>query len=160
MISIIAAMTKNRAIGKDNKLPWKLPEDLKNFKKLTTGNTIIMGRKTYESIGKPLPNRNNIVVSSTMQPSNGVQVCKNIQEALEKAKSHGKEIFIIGGAQIYEQTIPIADKLYITHVKQEYEGDAFFPEINQADWQTEKLEENPEFELKLYTRKNGTTQKS
>ncbi|HLF54156.1 MAG TPA: dihydrofolate reductase, partial [Candidatus Nanoarchaeia archaeon] len=76
MISIIAAMAKNRVIGKDNKLPWSIPDDLKNFKKLTTGNTIIMGRKTFESIGKPLPNRNNIVVSSTMQPLNGVQVCK------------------------------------------------------------------------------------
>lgn len=160
MMSIIAAMAKNRVIGKDNKLPWSIPDDLKNFKKLTTGNTIIMGRKTYESIGKPLPNRNNIVVSSTMQPSNGVQVCKNIQEALETAKSTGKEIFIIGGANIYEQTMHLADKLYITHVKKDYEGDAFFPEINQTEWQTENLEENPEFELKLYTRKNGTTQKS
>jgi len=160
MISIIAAMAKNRVIGKDNKLPWSIPDDLKNFKKLTTGNTIIMGRKTFESIGKPLPNRNNIVVSSTMQPLNGVQVCKNIQEALEKAKSIGKEIFIIGGAQIYEQTIPIADKMFISHVKKEHEGDAHFPNFEINEWQAEQKNDYPEFELVVYTRKNGTTQKS
>ncbi len=153
MINIIAAMTKSRVIGKNNKLPWHIPEDLQNFKRITSGNTIIMGRKTYESIGRPLPNRNNIVISRDMPPTQGLEVCRSVQEALEKAKNYGKDIYIVGGSSIYEQTIPIADKMYLSYIKKDYDGDAFFPEFNEADWEIEKREQHEEFELVVYKRK-------
>jgi len=151
---IIAAMTKKRVIGKDNKLPWHISEDLKNFKRLTTGNTIIMGRKTYDSIGKPLPNRHNIVVSRTVSSIDGADVCHSFDEAIEKAKSYGKDIFIIGGSSMYTLALPIADKMFISHVKQEVEGDAFFPEYDESDWEVESKEDHEEFELVVYVRKN------
>jgi len=160
MISIIVAMDKNRVIGKDNKLPWHISDDLKNFKRLTTENTIIMGRKTYESIGKPLPNRNNIVVSTTMQPISGITVCKTIPEAIEIGKTCGKEIFIIGGGQIFKQTIPLADKMYISYIKKEYEGDAYFPEFNENEWNIEQKQDFAEFELVIYVRKNGKSEEN
>ena len=154
MISIIAAMTKKRVIGIKHKLPWNIPEELKNFKRLTSGNTVIMGRKTFESIGRPLPNRNNIVVSRSMQASEGITVCGDLNEAVEKGKSFGKEIFIIGGASIYEQAIEFADKMYLSFVKKDVEGDAYFPEFNQDEWSVEKKEEHPEFELVVFVRKH------
>jgi len=160
MISIIVAMDKNRVIGKDNKLPWHISDDLKNFKRLTTGNTIIMGRKTYESIGKPLPNRNNIVISSTMPATPGTTVCKTIPEAMEIGKNYGKEIFIIGGGQIFEQTMLLADKMYISYVKKEYAGDAYFPEFNENEWNVEQKQDFAEFELIAYVRKNGKSEKN
>jgi dihydrofolate reductase len=153
MINIIVAMDKNRVIGKDNKLPWHISDDLKNFKKLTTGNTVIMGRRTFESIGKPLPNRYNIVISTSLSPTNGVDICKSFDEAIMKAKSYGKDIFIIGGATVYEQGIQYADKMYISYVKKEYEGDAFFPEFDEKEWHAESKQEFPEFELVTYVRK-------
>lgn len=152
-IIIIAAMTKSRVIGKNNQLPWHIAEDLQNFKKLTSGNTIIMGRKTYESIGRPLPNRNNIIVSTMMPATQGVDVCKTVPEALEKAKTYGKDIFIIGGATIYEQTLPFIDKMFISYVKNDCEGDAYFPEFSESDWNVEKKEEHEEFELVIYKKR-------
>lgn len=150
---IIAAMDKNRVIGKNNRLPWHIADDLKNFKALTAGNTVIMGRKTYESIGKPLPNRNNIVISSSMPETSGVTVCRTIAEALDKARAHQKETFIIGGASIYEQSLQFTDKLIISHVKREVDGDAFFPEFDKNEWEVEKREDHPDFELVIYARK-------
>ncbi len=155
MICIIAAMDKNRVIGKDNKLPWRISDDLKNFKKLTTGNTVIMGRKTFESIGKPLPNRNNIVISTSMPQTAGIDVCNSFEESIIKAKSYGKDIFIIGGAAVYEQAIPFADKMYISYVKGEYKGDVFFPEFDEKAWHVENKEEHAEFDLLVYVRKHA-----
>lgn len=131
-ISIIAALSKNRVIGKDNKLIWHLPEDLKRFKTLTSGHPIIMGRKTFESIGKPLPNRTNIVITkdSGMHPR-GVILKHNIEDAIKEAKKIEKEeIFIIGGGQIYQQSIKLADRLYLTIIDKNFEGDAFFPDYS------------------------------
>ena len=130
MISIIAAVSNNGVIGVDNKLPWDLPEDLKRFKELTTGNVVIMGRKTYESIGKPLPNRINIVITRNKDffvP--GVLTANSLNSALLKAGGN-KDIFIIGGGEIYEQSMGFADKLYITEVDMEVEGDTKFPTIS------------------------------
>jgi len=155
MISIIVAMDGNRVIGKNNQLPWHISDDLKNFKKLTSGNTIIMGRKTFESIGKPLPNRINIVVSTSMPETKGVVVCRSVPEAVANAKMHGKDIFIIGGSQIFEQTISLADKMYISHVKKNYAGDVFFPEFEDKDWKAESKQDFPDFELAVYVRRNG-----
>src|SRR3990172_3667599 len=134
MIAIIVAMDKNRVIGKNNKIPWHIAEEVKNFKKLTTGSTVIMGRKTFESIGKPLPKRNNIILSTSMSQIPGVDVCKTFDEGIIMAKSYGKDIFIIGGGTVYEQAIPFADKMYISYVKGEYDGDAFFPEFDEKEW--------------------------
>lgn len=118
-ISIVAAMGKNRELGNGNKLLWPIPDDLKRFKALTTGHPVIMGRKTFESIGKPLPNRTNLVVSRSSL---------SLEEAVEKARAiESEEIFIIGGAQIYEQALPFIDRLYLTLIDAEQEADAFFP---------------------------------
>mgnify|MGYP001559239569 CR=1 FL=1 len=135
MISIIAAIGKNRELGKDNKLLWHIPKDFKRFKTLTSGHIVIMGRKTFESIGKPLPDRTNIVVTRNLfWTPLGCTVCYSIEEAIKNSEFRiqnselGKEVFIIGGAEIYKQAIQYADKLYLTLVNQEYpKADAFFP---------------------------------
>lgn len=134
-ISLICALAKNRAIGKDNHLLWNIPEDLKKFKKITLGHPVIMGQKTYESIGKPLPKRFNIVVSKDRNLNiKGCQVCHSINEALEFAcKKDDNEIFIIGGGSIYAQTIDKADKLYLTLVEGKYKADTFFPDYSNFD---------------------------
>lgn len=134
-VSIIAAIGKNRELGKDNRLLWHIPQDLKRFRKLTANHTVIMGRKTFESIGRPLPKRNNIVVSrdTNLNPK-GCLVFGSLEQALEKAKEVEKngEIFIIGGASIYQQSMDIADKLYLTLIDQDFaEADTFFPDYSR-----------------------------
>ncbi len=136
MVTIIVAMGNNNEIGKGNQLLWHLPEDLKHFKKLTTGHPIIMGRKTYESIGKPLPNRTNIVVSRKNDWfEEGILIVGSIKEAMKFAKKINEDYFIIGGGSIYEQTIDLVDCLQVTHVKASLDADAFFPKINKKIWQ-------------------------
>lgn len=135
-IALIWAMARNRVIGRDNQLPWYLPNDLKYFKRITTGKPVIMGRKTYESIGKPLPNRTNIVVTrDTGFEAAGVKVVHSLDEAIELAEaetliSGADEVIVMGGAEIYAQALPRADRLYVTLVHAEVEGDAYFPEID------------------------------
>jgi dihydrofolate reductase len=153
MATIIAAMTAERIIGKDNSLPWHISEDLKLFKKITTGNSIIMGKNTYDSIGKPLPNRHNFVISSTMEKLPGLEVCRNLEEAIEKAEWYKKESFIIGGAKVYRQAIQIADKMYLSHIKKDYGGNIFFPEFDIHDWIIRERVDYPEFEWIHYQRK-------
>lgn len=159
-INIIAAMTKERVIGIDNKLPWYIPADLINFKRLTSEKTVVMGRNTYDSLPakfRPLPNRRNIVISRSMPEQEGIDVCRNIDEAIEKAQSYQTDIFIIGGAAIYEQTLPLADRMYLTFIKQKYEGDTFFPKFNEEKWHKQpapdELKKDSRFELFVYTRK-------
>jgi dihydrofolate reductase len=136
MITLIVAMGKNREIGKENQLLWHLPKDLKHFKELTSGYPIIMGRKTYESIGKPLPNRTNIVISRKNDWfEEGILIVGSIKEAVKFAKKIDEEVFIIGGGNIYEQTIDLADKLEVTLVDAELGADTFFPKINEKVWQ-------------------------
>lgn len=132
MIKIIAAMSKNRVIGNNNSLIWKLPNDLKRFKDLTSGSPIIMGRKTYESIGKPLPNRRNIIISRNENLQiDDCEVVSSLDEALLLTNN---DCFIIGGGEIYKESIEIADKIYLTIVQKEFEGDTYFPEINKKNW--------------------------
>lgn len=129
LLSIIVAMAKNRVIGNKGKIPWHLPEDLKRFKQLTMGHPIIMGRKTFDSIGKPLPGRTNIVITRNKQFSaQGVVRADNLDDAIRKAGGQN-EIFVIGGAEIYREALPRADKIYLTLIEQEFEGDTFFPEV-------------------------------
>ncbi len=133
-LSIIVAMSSNCVIGVNNTLPWHLSEDLKYFKSLTTGHTIIMGRKTYESIGRPLPLRRNIVISRNTETSyDGVEVVHSIEAAISISKNDG-EVFIIGGSNIYKQALDLVDHLYVTAIKKNFLGDAFFPEINKVTW--------------------------
>lgn len=136
IISCIVAMAKHNVIGKDNDIPWYLPADLKYFKKVTTGHPVIMGRRCYTSIGRPLPNRTNIIVTSDpFFISSNCLIARSIKEALVHAYHTGaEEIFIIGGGQIYKQTQSLWDKLYITDVDLDVEGDVLFPKINFDEW--------------------------
>ena len=151
MITIIAAIGKNNELGKDNQLLWHLPEDLKYFKKMTMGHPIIMGRKTYESIGKPLPNRTNIVVSRKEDWfEEGILIVPSIKDAIKHAKKINEQIFIIGGGNIYEQTIDWADCLKITQVDCQTEADAFFPNIDENIWQKTDEIHHPKDEKHTY----------
>lgn len=141
-ISLITAIaSENRALGKDNNLIYKIPEDLKRFKELTSGHVIIMGRKTFESIGHPLPNRTNIVISNNPNyKAEGITVVHSLDEALGQLQG---EIFIIGGGQIYQETIGLADKLYLTIVEGSPQADTFFPDYSdfkKVVWQSEELQ--------------------
>ncbi|MER2491005.1 dihydrofolate reductase [Catenovulum sediminis] len=155
-LSMIAAMTPERAIGKDNKLLWHMPADLKFFKQTTLNKPIIMGRKTFDSIGRPLPGRLNIVVSrQTRAPHPDVKLANSPEQALEIAKQHAdsEEIVVIGGGHIYETFLPYADILYITWVDASIEGDAFFPEITENNWQPIKQIEGTVDEKNQYPHK-------
>lgn len=135
MTTIVVAMGEKNEIGFENQLLWHLPKDLKHFKEITSGHPVIMGRKTYESIGKPLPNRTNIVVSrKTDWFEEGILIVGSIKEAVKFAKKIDEEIFIIGGGKIYEQTMDIVDKLEVTLVKADLEADTFFPKIDPRIW--------------------------
>ena len=135
VISLIAAVAQNGAIGKDNRLLWHIPEDLRRFKQLTSGHAVVMGRKTFASIGRPLPNRQNIVVTTHAQHTDaeGVLLASSLQDALQRAQGEG-EVFIIGGESIYRAAMPLAQRLYITRVYAVPEADTFFPTIG-AEWQ-------------------------
>jgi len=153
MITLIAACSKNRVIGKDNKLIWHVPGDLKRFKELTSGHTVLMGRKTFESIGKPLPNRRNIILTRNpdFKPE-GCLVYSNLSEVLEL---YHNDLFVIGGEEIYTQTIGYADYIELTLINKEYDGDAFFPEV--PDFFVEKKIEKlscDEFEYSYITYEN------
>ncbi len=151
IISCIVATDRNGVIGKDNEIPWYLPADLQYFKKKTLGHHVIMGRNCYVSIGKPLPKRTNIIVTRDMYfISSNCLIARSIQEALQMAHHGGEdEVFIIGGGQIYEQTITLWDRLYLTEVDLEAEGDVYFPKIIATEWKLiteekhEKDEKNP-----------------
>ncbi len=137
MVSLIVAAANNDAIGKGNEMLWHLPEDLKFFKNITWGMPVIMGRKTFESVGKPLPGRTNIIVTTNNDWSaEGTIATTNIDDALEAAKAtNAKEIFITGGGEIYKQTIAIANRIYLTRVNTEIDGDAFFPTVDETIWE-------------------------
>lgn len=153
MMYLIAAMTKEGVIGKGNQLPWNIPDELKNFRRLTLDSTVIMGLRTFESIGRPLPKRHNIVLSPEKSTIPGVDVCLSVEQALEVAKSYGKNIFVIGGAYTYAQFLPLVDRLYISYIKQNYEGDVFFPAVNWNEWEIVEQIDYPEFEFVEYKRK-------
>lgn len=159
MISLIAAISENNCIGKENTLPWYLPEDLKRFKKLTTGHVVLMGRKTWESIPdkfRPLPNRTNVVITRQENyTADGAKIFKTIQEALKTHKN--EKIFVIGGGQIYKQTIDLADTLHITHVKKTIDScDVFFPKIDPEIWKKTEEERHEQFSFVTYIKKIPT----
>ncbi len=151
MISLIAILGTNGAIGNNGELLWRIPQDMARFKKLTTGHPVIMGRKTFESIGKPLPNRTNIILSrNSNYEADGCKVCHSIEDAL--INTPAKEIFVIGGGEIYKQTIHLADRIYLTLVQDKPDADTFFPDYSEftkviADEQHELNSLNYRFQI-------------
>lgn len=157
MYTIIAAIGKNRELGRDNKLLWSLKGDLKFFKEKTTNHTIIMGRKTFESLGRLLPNRKHVVISSSNNFPKEVDVYNNIESLLSYYKDTSEELFIIGGAKIYSEFIDYATKMYLTLVDGEFDADVYFPMFDESVWTKTVLSENEENGLKykhvLYEKK-------
>lgn len=160
MISMIVATGKDRVIGQDNQMPWHLPADLAYFKKVTGGHTIVMGRKTFESIGRSLPNRRNIVLTTSSSfEAEGCEVVHSIADILAIGESE-TELFIIGGSKLYEEMMPYADRLYITHIHHAFEGDRYFPDYNENEWTVvsrekgHRDEKNPyNYEFVVYDKK-------
>jgi dihydrofolate reductase len=133
-VALIAAVARNSVIGVDNRLPWRLPEDMRRFRALTTGHSVIMGRRTWESIGKPLVDRQNIVVSGSVRtPLVGVDVARSLDEALACARLP-EPVFVIGGEALYREAMPRADLLYLTEIDLDFEGDAHFPAFDRSSW--------------------------
>ncbi len=161
IISLIAAMDKNRLIGRENGMPWHLPADFNHFKDITLGKPVIMGRKTFESLGKPLPGRKNIVVSRTGYESAGAVVVSSIDQAIAEA-NNAAEVMVIGGAALYQQMITAAHRMYLTHVDGEFEGDTWFPAFEVKNWRivSEKKyaadeRNNYAFTIRFYERPAG-----
>ena len=153
MLNIIAAMTKDRIIGQDFGIPWNIPEELAHFKDITMGHPIIMGRTTYEFIKRPLPGRENIVISGELKPIKGITLVDNLEDALNIAGKHNADTFIIGGERLYQDTIDIADKLYLSIIKKEYHGNKFFPEFEKEDYRISTYNKFKDFDFFIYERK-------
>jgi dihydrofolate reductase len=161
MISLLVAYDLNKTIGKDNQLPWHLPADLAYFKRVTMGRPIIMGRKTHDSIGRALPGRENIILTRNRSyTSEGCTVIHTLSEIKEIENQSGEEVFVIGGAEIFNEVLEIADRLYVTLIEDEFEGDTFFPSFDEKDWELIskekgiKDEKNPyEYYYLIYDRK-------
>jgi len=141
IVSDVVAISENHVIGKDNKLLWYLPNDLKHFKVITTDHTIIMGRKTYDSVGKPLPKRRNIIVTRQDITIEGCEVVNSIEAALALCANE-EEVFIVGGAEIYKLAMPLTNRIYLTIVHKQFDGDSFFPEINKQEWKEVSREDH------------------
>lgn len=157
MFSIIVAHSKNNIIGKDNKIPWYIPDDLKRFKEITTGKTIIMGRKTFQSLPCVLPNRKHIILTEnknfTFNDSN-VEICTNINEIIEKYQTSNEEVFIIGGGEIYSKFLDLSTKLFITEIDINLDGDSFFPKLDISKWNLVFESDKNIFNDMTYTYKN------
>ena len=144
-LSAVVAMSENRVIGIQNKLPWHLPEDLKHFKKITLGHSIIMGRKTFESIGRPLPGRENIIITRNKSfQAPGAVVVSDLEKAIEYCSARTDEAFVIGGMQIYQLALPRLDRIYLTLIHQEYQGDAYLPEYDPSQFKEISREDHKE----------------
>jgi len=153
MIAIVVAAAENNVIGKDNDLIWYLPADLKHFKSLTMGHPMIMGRKTYEAIGKPLPGRSSIIVTSQQDyKAEGCIVVHSLEEAIAKGKIlDNEQVSIIGGANVYQQALPLTDKVYLTRVHHTFDGDVHFPELPEEEWQVVEQEYHEPDEKNKYS---------
>jgi len=164
MLSLIAALAGNRAIGKDNELLWHLPEDMRHFRETTRGKPVIMGRKTWESLPesfRPLPGRHNIVISrDPAYQASGATLAGSLADALRQAaaESTAEEVFVIGGATLYRQALPLANRLYLTEIEQDFDGDVFFPDVLPQDWdeisrQPSQGTSGPQFSFVVYQRR-------
>ncbi len=159
MISFIVAFDRDRVIGKNNRLPWHLPNDLARFKRITTGHTVVMGRKTYESIGRPLPNRRNVILTRNKSfEAEGCEVVHTYEEVINRCRD--EKCFIIGGSELFSLFWEDAERLYVTFIDASFDGDTFFPPIDERDWQLVSVEEGNvdeknkyRHEFRLYVRK-------
>lgn len=153
MLAIVVAAAENNVIGKDNDLIWHLPADLKHFKSLTMGHPMIMGRKTFEAIGKPLPGRTSIIITTQKNyQAEGCVVVHSLEEAIAKGRElDAEQVSIIGGANVYKQALPLADILYVTRVHASFEGDAYFPELPDDAWQVVEQEHHEPDEKNKYS---------
>lgn len=152
---IIVAMTADRIIGNGGALPWSLPEDLELFKRLTWGHTLIMGRRTFESIGRALPGRRNILLSSIQPPTEGVEICRSLEEALSLARQTPAKVFFIGGSRLYAAALEIADSLLISRVDGHYSGDTLFPPVRWNEWYLQKSTPFTGFTHEVYLRRSS-----
>ncbi|PKM86427.1 MAG: hypothetical protein CVU85_07930 [Firmicutes bacterium HGW-Firmicutes-10] len=156
MITIIVAIGNNYVIGKDGWMPWSIPEDLRHFKEKTLNHTVVMGRKTFEAIGRPLPRRKNLVV--TRDPRwhfEGVEIISDLEKFLHDNQGCTEEIFIAGGAQVYQAALPYADKLIISHIDTEIDGDTFFPKWDRSKFEVTETVDYADFSVKTYEKKKG-----
>ena len=161
-ITLVAAIASNGVIGRDNDLPWQLPGDQRRFKELTTGHVLVMGRRTYDSIGRPLPRRTTIVV--TRQPQwepaaglpEGLLVAGSLDEAIDRAARIDDQVFVVGGGQVYAEALPRADRLVLTWVEAEPTGDAYFPDVDWSEWDEVDREQHEGWDLATYERRQGT----
>lgn len=152
MVSIVVAAAENNVIGKDNDLIWHLPADLKHFKRLTMGHPMIMGRKTFEAIGKPLPGRTSIIITSQQDyTAAGCIVVHSLEEAIAKGRELDEIVSVIGGANVYQQALPHTDKVYLTRVHHSFEGDVYFPELPENEWQVTEQEHHEPDEKNKYS---------
>jgi dihydrofolate reductase len=159
-IALIAALTEQGVIGNQNKLPWHFPEELKYFRKVTLGKPVIMGRKTFESLGnRPLPDRKNIILSRDKNFSATDCIVVDSPEAAIKAVEKEREIMVIGGAQVYQQFLPLATRLYLTIIHQEYVGDAYFPTVNWNEWESIAEDPRDEYTIKIFDKKLPSKEK-
>jgi len=159
VISIIAAMAENRVIGRGNEMPWDIPSELRQFKERTMGHPVIMGRKTFESIGHPLPGRKNIIISCQQEfAPEGCVVVRDLQEAIAAGEG-ANEVFICGGESVFREAIPLADRIYLTIIDEEFDGDTFFPEIPDdfVEVQRQTFEDILPYAVVRYERKRGDT---
>ncbi|PKM69576.1 MAG: dihydrofolate reductase [Firmicutes bacterium HGW-Firmicutes-19] len=156
MITIIVAIGNNYVIGKDGWMPWSIPEDLRQFKEKTLNHTIVMGRKTFEAIGRPLPHRKNLVVTRDPRWNfDGVEVISDFEKFLHDNQNRDEEIFIAGGAQVYQMALPYADKMIISHIDTEIDGDTFFPKWDRSKFEITETVEYADFSVKTYLKKKG-----
>lgn len=142
MLSIIVAIGENNIIGGDNKLLWHIPNDLKRFKEITSGHTIVMGRKTFQSLPKTLPNRYHVVITrdeSFKFPDKNVEVVYSVDDIIRRYKTSKEEVFVIGGGEIYKQLLPHCERIYLTKVKKAFEGDTYFPDIDETQWKVNEV---------------------
>ena len=150
IVTIVVAIAENYAIGKNNQLLWHMPADLKHFKQITSGHTVIMGRRTYDSVGKPLPNRRNIIITRQDISIPGCEVVKSVDEALELCAGE-EEVFIVGGAEIYKLAMDQTDRIYLTIIHHSFDADTVFPEIDYMQWKETAREDHPADEKHKYS---------
>lgn len=158
VFAIIAAMDRHRLIGDHGRIPWNLPEDLQLFRRLTEGNSVIMGRKTFESIGHPLKNRHNFVLSRTLPEQPGIVVCRDLPRALAETRRQERPVFFIGGRAIYREALAIVDQLHVSWVEGNFSGDCYFPDIDFKQWQATEEQQGEGFRYVHYLKKGLRTE--
>jgi dihydrofolate reductase len=149
---IVVAMTRERVIGQGGRIPWRLPQDLRLFRELTTGHAVVMGRRTFDSIGGALPGRRNLVLSRTLSEAPEVEVCGSFEEALAKTANCRGKVFFVGGAQVYAQALPLADAMVVSWIEGNFPGETLFPPFDEGEWRAVRTEHHPGFTRVWYRR--------